>query len=108
MDYLSIQQARPALANASDGESALFEYYPRNVSEPLSASIPRLVKKKQIDPTLGQLLVKVSEILDKSAHGISITANDAEQLTHFMPIIRSALKDAVPVQHSQLSGQNAR
>lgn len=68
------------------------------VSEPLDKSIPRLVKKKQIDPTLGQLLLKVSEIVDKGAHGDGITPNDVEQLTHFMPIIRSALKEAAQVQ----------
>jgi transcriptional regulator with XRE-family HTH domain len=64
--------------------------------------VSELVKTKRVDPTLGRLIVMIIEIADRAAHGMEITREDFEQVCHFMPIIRSSLRERRPSRESEL------
>jgi SOS-response transcriptional repressor LexA len=63
--------------------------------EALGNSVAKLLRKKQIDQTLAQLILNIHEIGNRAAHGIEITPDDVEQLAQFMPIIRSRLEELI-------------
>lgn len=59
----------------------------------LGKTISELVESKRVDPTLGRLIMTTVEISNKAAHGMEITREDFEQVCHFMPIVRSSLRE---------------
>jgi SOS-response transcriptional repressor LexA len=66
-----------------------------STGETLGNSVAKLLGKKLIDQTLAQLILSIHEIGNRAVLGVEITPDDAEQLSQFMPFIRSRLKELI-------------